>query len=75
MAGQNKIEQYNLENRVLELKGKGCPQDDIAKIVTRELKEDRGIDDGISQSTVQRFLKKAKNEQSEEVSQYVKDYT
>lgn len=75
MAGQNKIEQYNLENRVLELKGEGCPQDDIAKIVTRELKEERGIDDGISQSTVQRFLAKKKAERSEQASAIVQDWT
>lgn len=75
MAGQNKIEQYNLESRVLELKGEGCPQDDIAKICTRELKEERGIDAGISQSTVQRFLAKKKAERSKQASTIVQDWT
>lgn len=74
MAVQNKIEQYNLQDRVLELKGQGSTQVEIGEIVTQELKE-RGIDDGITQSTVQRFLKRAKDERSEEAGQIVRDYT
>jgi hypothetical protein len=58
MAAQNKIEQYGLGARVLELKGQGYAQEEIASVCTRELKEERGIDDSIAQSTVQRFLKK-----------------
>ena len=75
MAGQNKIEQYNLEARVLELKGQGCTQDTIARIVTGELIEARGIDAGISQSTVQRFLARVKAERSEQASAIVHDWT
>jgi hypothetical protein len=75
MAAQNKIEQYNLGTRVFELKEQGSPQDEIATILSRELMEGRGIDDAISQSTVQRYLKKAQDEQSGEARQYVKDYT
>jgi len=75
MAGQNKIEQYNLQNRVLELKGEGCPQDEIAQIVSRELREERGIDDGISQSTVQRFLARVRAQRSEEAGALIQDWT
>jgi hypothetical protein len=75
MAAQNKILQYNLGKRVFELKEQGCPQDEIAAVLTRELQEGRGIDDTISQSTVQRFLKKTSDEESGEARTYVQKYT
>jgi len=75
MAAQNKIEQYNLGKRVFELKEQGSPQDEIATILSRELRKGRGIDDTISQSTVQRFLKRATDKESGEARQYVYNYT
>jgi len=75
MASPNKIEQYNLQDLCLEFKSQGLNQDAIAKKLSVELQEGRGIDDSISQSAVQRFLKKIKNQRSEEAAEIVRGYT
>ncbi|HUV77061.1 MAG TPA: hypothetical protein VMW06_03280 [Desulfobacterales bacterium] len=75
MASPNKIEQYNLQILCLELKSQGYNQDDIAQKLSAELQGSREIDDSISQSAVQRFLKKIKDQRSEEAGEIVRGYT
>ncbi len=66
----NKVERFNLVERILALSGQGKNTYEIATILTKEA-------DGkysISQPTVARFLKGVRKDRSEQTRQIVQDY-
>ena len=61
---KNKIDRYGLGARVLELSDTGHTTTSIAEALTRQL-VGSGIEDGIDQSTVSRWLKGVRGEEQE----------
>ena len=59
MAAQNKIEKYQLGDKVLALAGTGATAQAIAEILTEDLEGD-----SISQPTVSRYLQKVRGERA-----------
>lgn len=64
MAEKNKIDRYGLGERVTELFREGKTTVEIAEMMTRGL-QDSGINDGVDQSTVSRWLKKVRSADEE----------
>jgi predicted transcriptional regulator len=64
MAEKNKIDRYGLGERVTELFREGKTTVEIAEMMTRGL-QDSGINDGVDQSTVSRWLKKIREADEE----------
>ena len=59
MAEKSKIDKYHLEDRVVGLYREGKTTGEIAEIISSGLQAS-GIDDGVDQSTVSRWLKKVR---------------
>ena len=70
MAAVNKIEKYNLQNRVLALSGEGNTTHQIAAILTEEAEGRYSI----SQPTVSRWLKTVREDRAEQTKQLVHDH-
>lgn len=70
MSAVNKIEKYNLQDRTLALAAEGKSTDAIAKILTEELEGK----DSVSQTRVAAWLKKVRQERSEETRHVVREY-
>ena len=70
MAANNKIEQYNLQTRTLELKAEGYPTRRIAEFLT----EDLAGKDTISQPTVARWLAKERLKRKAAAEVILDDY-
>jgi len=73
MAAINKILKYQLVGKLLKLDGEGKTTQDIADLLSEELKS-RGIDDSISQPTVHRHLQTIREERAAQGCQMVQDY-
>lgn len=70
MPPLNKIERYNLVDRILALSGQGKNTYEIATILIEEAEGKYSI----SQPTVARFLKGVRKDRSEQTRQIVQDY-
>lgn len=70
MSAVSKIGKYNLQDRTLALAAEGKSTDAIAKILTEELEGK----DSISQTSVAAWLKKIRQERSEETRHVVREY-
>jgi hypothetical protein len=70
MAAVNKIEKFNLSDRVLALSGQGKTTHEISDIITKEAEGKYRV----SQPTVSRYLKSIRQERSEQTRQLVHEH-
>lgn len=70
MAAINKIEKFNLSDRVLALSGKGKTTHEISQIITEEAQGKYSV----SQPTISRWLKTVRQDRSEQTKQLVHDH-
>ena len=74
MGQQSKIIVYGFESRVLALRVTGLSHEEIAAIVTRELKSEKNIEDTVSRGAVTRFLAKEMEARGQIISEIKADY-
>ena len=68
---KSKIDKYRLGDRVIEFYRDGKTTGEIAELITAGLQAS-GIDDGVDQSTVSRWLKKIRDEDAAQQAEYEK---